>query len=264
MGGNFFVRAKTNMGIIGGTVGYHLLRAISPDGKQTICGDGDPYEGASKLDTFFGADFWDELKGKAVIDYGCGVGKEAVEMARRGAREVIGIDIRESVLTQARTRATQEGLAQRCTFCTTTDARVDTLVSLDSFEHFEEPQEVLEAMRILLKPCGKVWIVFGPPWYHPAGGHLFSVFPWAHLVFTESALIRWRSDFKTDGATRFSEVAGGLNQMTIRRFQKLISESPFRFEYFDLVPIRRLRYLANRLTREFFTSCVRCRLVLRK
>jgi hypothetical protein len=55
------------------------------------------------------------------------------------------------------------------------------------------------------------------------GGHLFSVFPWAHLIFSEQALIRWRSDFKSDGATRFSEVAGGLNQMTIRRFERLIA-----------------------------------------
>jgi len=32
-------------------------------------------------------------------------------------------------------------------------------------------------------------------------------------------LIRWRSDFKTDGVTCFSDVAGGLDQITIRRFE---------------------------------------------
>jgi hypothetical protein len=36
----------------------------------------------------------------------------------------------------------------------------------------------------------------------------------AHLIFKERALIRWRAGFKTDGATRFGEVAAGLNQMT--------------------------------------------------
>jgi len=83
------------------------------------------------------------------------------------------------------------------------------------------------------------------------GGHLFSVFPWAHLLFSERALIRWRSDFKTDGATRFSEVAGGLNQMTM---------SPLRMSWMECVPIRKLHRLHNYLTREFTTSIVGCEL----
>jgi hypothetical protein len=86
------------------------------------------------------------------------------------------------------------------------------------------------------------------------------VFPWAHLIFTERSLIRWRSDFKTDGATRFHEVEGGLNQMTIRRFERLLAESAFRVVSFDTPPIKKLRPLHNRLTREFFSSYVRCTL----
>ena len=74
-----------------------------------------------------------------------------------------------------------------------------------------------------LQPGGEVLVSFGPTWYHPLGGHLFSVFPWAHLIFSEKALISWRSAFKTDGATRFSEVAGGLNQMTIAKFEALVA-----------------------------------------
>lgn len=104
---------------------------------------------------------------------------------------------------------------------------------------------------------------FGPTWRHPLGGHLFSVFPWAHLMFSEQALIRWRSTFKTDGATRFSEVAGGLNQMTIARFERLIADSPLQFASLELVPIKKLRPFHNRVTREFTTAVVRCRLIKR-
>ena len=115
-------------------------------------------------------------------------------------------------------------------------------------------------MAGLLKPGGKLVASFGPTWYHPLGGHLFSVFPWSHLVFTERALIRWRSDFKTDGARRFSEVAGGLNQMTIARFERIVRGSPFVTSSFELVPIRGLARFSNRLTREFTTAIVRCSL----
>jgi hypothetical protein len=69
-----------------------------------------------------------------------------------------------------------------------------------------------------------------------------------------------RSRFKQDGATRFAEVEGGLNQMTIGRFRRLVAGSPLRFETFETVPIRRLRVLANPLTREFVTGSVRCSL----
>ncbi len=106
-------------------------------------------------------------------------------------------------------------------------------------------------------------ISFGPTWYHPLGGHLFSVFPWAHLLFSERALLRWRSGFRSDGATRFREVEGGLNQMTIRRFEKIVEMSPFRFVEFEAVPIRKLRLFHNRLTREFTSAIVRCRLAKR-
>jgi SAM-dependent methyltransferase len=209
----------------------------------------------------FGPGIWDELRGKTVIDFGCGAGQEAVEAAQHGARRVIGIDNRERVLAEARSAAESARVSDRCTFATRTGEQADVILSLDSFEHFDDPAGVLRVMRSLLKDDGSVLTVFGPTWYHPLGGHLFSIFPWAHLVFTEGALIRWRSDFKTDGATRFGEVEGGLNQMTIRRFRRLVEESSFRFERFEAVPIRRLRWLSGPLTREFTTAVVRCKLV---
>ena len=118
-------------------------------------------------------------------------------------------------------------------------------------------------MDTLLKPSGEVLVSFGPTWYHPLGGHGFSVFPWAHLLFSEKALIRWRSTFKTDGATRFSEVAGGLNQMSIAKFEKFVADSPFRFATLEPVPIKKLQAFHNRCTREFTSAIVRCRLVKR-
>lgn len=248
------------MGIIGGQIGYQLLKLISNGGV-----DG-PQNGVDsavdqKFEVRLGPEFWREIEGKTVIDFGCGPGIEAVEMARRGARKVIGLDIQEEWLRQALERATEAGVSDRCTFGATTDERADVIVSFDAFEHFDDPLGVLKTMRELLKPHGCVIANFGPTWYHPLGGHLFSVFPWAHLLFTEKALIRWRSDFKTDGATRFGEVAGGLNLMTIRRFERIVDQSPFRFAEFEAIPIRKLRPIANRLTRELTTSIVRCKLV---
>jgi SAM-dependent methyltransferase len=250
------------MRIIGGTLGYKLLRRISVNGETGYC-DGSAYQGVSKLEKLLGERIWSETKDKVVIDFGCGDGEDAVEVAARGAKRVIGVDIRERALENARKTAAERGVADRCTFSTRTDERADVILSLDAFEHFDDPAEILRIMRGLVKDEGSIIAAFGPTWYHPLGGHLFSPFPWAHLLFTEESLIRWRSDFKTDGATRFCEAEGGLNQMTIRRFQALVNASDFKFAEFQPVPIRKLQLLANRFTREFTTAIVRCKLVPR-
>ena len=200
---------------------------------------------------------------RGLIGLRCGEGGEAIEMALKGAARVIGLDIRGEILETARRKAVEAGVQDLCLFTSHTEERADIIVSVDAFEHFADPAAILRMMSDLLRPQGEVIVSFGPTWYHPLGGHLFSVFPWAHLLFSEKALIRWRSTFKTDGATRFGEVAGGLNQMTIGRFEKLVANSPFRFASLDPAPIRKLRLFHNRLTREFTTAVVRCRLVKR-
>ena len=85
----------------------------------------------------------------------------------------------------------------------------------------------------------------------------------ARLIFSERALIAWRSTFKTDGATRFGEVAGGLNQMTIARFEEYVAAGPLQLDSLTAVPIRKLKVVHNRFTREFTTAVVQCRLTKR-
>src|SRR5579862_8341660 len=58
----------------------------------------------------------DHVAGKTVIDFGCGEGLEAIEFARHGAAQVVGVDIREEILKIARKNAESAGLADRCHF----------------------------------------------------------------------------------------------------------------------------------------------------
>jgi len=253
----------TRPGLIGGSVGYFLLRRMTARvGPRDPCA-GVAYQSRSKVEVLFGPQIWERVRGRVVIDFGCGFGAEAIEMARHGARKVIGIDIRDHVLRTAQAAAEEAGVGDRCVFARHADEKADLIVSIDSFEHYDRPAEVLQVMRRLVKDDGRVLVSFGPPWCHPLGGHLFSIFPWAHLIFTERALMRWWSDYKSDGATRFSEIEGGLNQMTVGGFMRLLAQSDFKIARFEAVPIRRFRYLFNSLTREFLTSIVQCELIPR-
>ena len=238
------------------SIQYRILRRIAPVAPTHMMGTA--YANTSKLQVLLGRELLERIRGKDVLDFGCGHGVEAVEMSRV-ARSVFGLDILPSSLEKAREGALAAGVAETCTFGTVPPTQpVDAIISLDSFEHFDDPGDILRQMYDLLRPGGQVIVSFGPPWFHPFGGHLFSIFPWAHLLFSEKALIAWRSDIRSDGATRFREVEGGLNQMTVRRFEKLVAQTQFRLVHLEVVPIRRLRPVANRLTREFTTSIVRC------
>lgn len=249
------------MGVIGGRLGVSLLNWASRNSPIGFPDVATAYLHKSKLEVLLGESIWNEIQNKEVLDFGCGPGLEAVEMAERGAARVIGLDLNQQWLTLANKRAEEHGVTDRVVFATHWTEPVDVVISLDSFEHFADCGEILKIMATLLKPGGCVFASFGPTWYHPLGGHLYSVFPFAHLVFSEPALMAWRALHKPDKPKTIAE--SGLNQMTLRRFERIVAASPFRFETYQPVPIRRLAWMHNRWTREFTTATVRCKLVRR-
>jgi SAM-dependent methyltransferase len=250
------------MGIVGTALSYRFLRHRYPGGRGVPMGEGDRFTrtGMSKLAYYFGDGLFEELRDKVVVDFGCGSGGNALELAERGCRRVIGVDIQDRLLAEGREAAATRGLSNRVQFATTYDGMADVVMSTDAFEHFADPAAMLNLMGAMLKHDGYLLIEFGPTWYHPLGGHLFSVFPWAHLLFTEAVLIRWRSDFKSDGARRFEECAGGLNRMTISQWERIVQENGFEFSLYTLRPINAVRSFHCRITRELFTAVVVARL----
>jgi len=247
------------LAVISGEIGYRLLRKlvkVCPGNEITTA-----YDGLSKMELFFGPEIWRDLSNKTVLDFGCEAGVEAIDMAQHGVPRVIGLDIREEPLSSARESAKKAGVENSCVFTTHTDEKVDVVVSLDAFEHYADPLAMLKVMRRLLKDDGYVLACFGPTWYHPLGGHGFSIFPWAHLVFSESVLMRWYREDSGRPAYHFEEVTGGLNKLTVRRFERIVAQSEFEFDSIEPVPIRKLKLLSNKLTREFTTAVVKCKLV---
>ena len=247
------------MGIIGGKLGYYTLRTLGR-GPRVERNDQHHTQGGLDLEVWFGAGLNEAVRDRVVIDFGCGEGNMSADLAQRGAKKVIGVDVQEPRLEIARRHAEAMGVADRCEFTTQVTEKADLIVSKDAFEHFDDPSSVLGVMAEMLRPGGHVLAAFGPTWLHPLGGHGFSVFPFSHLIFTERAQIRWRSDFQDDGATCFAEVDGGLNKLTIRKFEKLVAASPFEFDWLETVPIRGMRLLKTKLLREVGSSIVRCQL----
>ena len=216
--------------------------------------------GRLSLQKLLGDHFVEDVNDKLVIDYGCGHGEDIEQISDWKAKLAVGIEIREEIVKNNQARINRSNCAFSTELPTELKSNADIVISIDAFEHFDRPEIILNNMKDCLRPDGKAYICFGPPWLHPKGGHLFSVFPWAHLLLGEKALIRWRNQYFDDGATKFDEVSGGLNKMTISRFQKIVRSSGFVTEELDYVPIRGMKILQLLFGKEFTTAFVVARL----
>jgi ubiquinone/menaquinone biosynthesis C-methylase UbiE len=219
----------------------------------------------------FGPGILDDIRGKDVLDCGCGYGKHAVAYLRSGARHVTAVDIGPENIAHTRALVKEHGLESGVTAVLADAAEirlepetVDTVITVNTFEHFMNPEGVLSACHRPLRRGGKFVITFGPPWLHPFGSHMhyFTKLPWVHLLFPERVVMQVRSSFRDDGARRYGEVEGGLNQMTVRRFKNLAREAGYAIERLDLRAIKGIDVLTRLpLAGELLTNRVNCILV---
>ncbi|MFZ4552107.1 MAG: bifunctional 2-polyprenyl-6-hydroxyphenol methylase/3-demethylubiquinol 3-O-methyltransferase UbiG [Aquabacterium sp.] len=104
------------------------------------------------------------IKGKAVVDVGCGGGILAESMARRGAN-VLGIDLADKSLKVAQLHAMEAGVANldyRCvaaeTLAAEQPAQYDVVTCMEMLEHVPDPASVIQACAAMAKPGG--WLFF--------------------------------------------------------------------------------------------------------
>lgn len=101
------------------------------------------------------------LKGKKVLDIGCGGGILAEAMAQKGAK-VTGIDMAQQSLEVARMHLHESALKvdyQMSTaeqFADENPQQFDVIACLEMLEHVPDPSSIVEAAARLLKPDGTI------------------------------------------------------------------------------------------------------------
>lgn len=94
------------------------------------------------------------VKGKRILDIGCGSGRVAVELARRGAY-VTGIDLSMNMIGMAKSMAEKYDVADRCTFIADDFAghmfgeKFDISIALGFFDYTKDASRYLRKMRSL-------------------------------------------------------------------------------------------------------------------
>ncbi|MFT4191273.1 MAG: bifunctional 2-polyprenyl-6-hydroxyphenol methylase/3-demethylubiquinol 3-O-methyltransferase UbiG [Comamonas sp.] len=105
------------------------------------------------------------LAGKRVLDVGCGGGILADSLARRGAAEVLGVDLATKSLRVAQLHALETGtpnIAYREiaveSLAAEQPASFDVVTCMEMLEHVPDPKSVVQACADLAKPGG--WVFF--------------------------------------------------------------------------------------------------------
>lgn len=208
-------------------------------------------------------DLRSNIDGCRVLDFGSGAGVQAVALAENGATEVVGVEISDPGRQAGAELAAQRSVDGRVRFVHRIGAdergHFDTCISLNSMEHFSDPQGVLEEIRSALRPGGRLLLTFAPPWYSPYGAHMayFTSVPWVQLLFPERVVMAVRSRYRDDGAQRYEDVTGGLNRMSLAKFERLVSAAGFEMVERRYTAVKGLPLITRvPLLRELLTSRV--------
>jgi SAM-dependent methyltransferase len=176
---------------------------------------------------------------KTVLDVGCHTGASCFYLAFNGAARVVGTDINEEAINFAKQKlAEYPSLVNVVSFCILRDLpreQFDIVMSKESFEHYSNPESMMDAMKQHLKPKGIIVVGFEPLWKSPYGGHIsaFSRLPWIHLLFPEPILMQeLRRYFKNQRITSFEEM--GLNKMTCERFLRIIKDNELETDFIEV------------------------------
>lgn len=216
-------------------------------------------------------DFEDSIMNNEILDFGCGEGYQACFLAKNGAKYVLGLDINDDFLNKARKMAKFLEVDNNVSFVNKLDVqslqKFDMIISQNSMEHFNEPDKVLMQMEKTLKPNGQIFITFGPPWFAPYGSHMnfFIKIPWVNLLFDERTVMNIRALIRKDGAMKYEEIKGGLNKMSVAKFEKLVSQCNMKIIYKNYECVKRINFLGRiPLLRELFINHISCVLVKHK
>jgi SAM-dependent methyltransferase len=166
-----------------------------------------------------------DLRGKRVLEIGCGNGAEVWTMAHNLGCDAYGIDVLElgswAALTGDRCHFTCADMAVESPY---PENHFDRVVSYTVWEHLLHPYKMLEEMYRILKPGGLAWIRANL-YAGPKASHRYRdiFFPWPHLLFTDEVVRDW--DIKHG---RTPKGLSWVNRLSMHHYRNYFAHVGFR------------------------------------
>lgn len=209
--------------------------------------------------------FSSQLVNQRVLDFGSGMGYQVIAIANLGAQCAKGVEPNAEGRKHSIALASRAGVNDRTDFVERLPkewyGQFDVVISQNSMEHYPDPVSILAEMHRALDKNGRLFITFGPPWYAPWGAHMrfFTGVPWVNLLFTERTVMSVRSRYRSDQARHYEAVESGLNRMSVRKFERILRDAGWEWEYGHYECVKGMNFLAKiPLIRELFVNRIDC------
>lgn len=230
------------------------------------------------------------VAGKDVLDFGCGDGALSFVVAGLGAKSCTGIDLGRKSIERAKEKVTNEPVSFQCADdpkeVPLHSEAFDVIVCFDVVEHIMEYEAIISEWYRILR-CGGRVLIHWQPWFHPHGhhGYTYIPIPWVHVFLSNRQRTEicarivelpdfdapfWDRDQDGHRINRFRQALeagqadddGFLNQLTIRKFERLVRQAGFHLEkrkythFQGSWPVRAVSATCTRVPflREFFTA----------
>jgi len=198
-------------------------------------------------DNYFGLDLRPMLRGTNVLDLGCFTGGRAIAWYQRyDLGSITGIDVNPVFIEAGRRFAESQGANARFVQAFGEalpfgDGTFDAILSFDVFEHVQDLSETLRECRRVLRPGGRLLLVF-PSYFHPTEHHLSLVTraPCIHWLFSGTTLLAAYNGILEERGAQAGwycrehpelepwERGNTVNGTTVRRFKSLLDDSEWR------------------------------------
>ena len=138
------------------------------------------------------------------------------------------------------------------------DNSFDVIISINVFEHIDDPYTTLLECKRVLRPDGLMFLHF-PPFFSPWGAHLegWINFPWPHVFFPDRVLIeaarqidlehRQNENYIPPAQVEWSKLSRlpELNRVTAAQFARLVAMVGLRVIRCEMLPFGR-HFLTNK------------------
>lgn len=211
---------------------------------------------ADKFDAYYGKHEI-EMRGKTVLDAGCGHGGKTAYYASKGCGHIYGVDMDDLHVANSKAFAEEKGI-ENATFTAESldnlsfDADTFDLIFMnDVLEHIVRSKlgAALAELKRVLKPGGRLLLEF-PPWSSPYAAHLYQVIdlPWCQCLFSDATLINVINKLggrDRKGSLSYIDHFLELNRCTISEFREMVRTVNFEVIDIHLMPVRQKEFLTK-------------------
>lgn len=176
----------------------------------------------------------------SVLEIGCGEGGNLVPFLERGCKNIVGIDMADNKIANAKTYFASQPNNENIKFISDDIYNIDPeelgqfdiIITRDVLEHIHGQEKFMHFVKKFMKPDGKFFLGF-PPWQNPFGGHqqmckskFLSRLPYFHILprFMYKGIMKMfgETDQKIEDMLEIKDTG-----ITIERFERILRKEKF-------------------------------------